>query len=150
MSTKRSKVPPYKYDNYPQTPNFTPFRSVVSCFLATGHIEASAPNDPKITLNSKMWKVPHIDITTIPESHFHSVSLYGQPFSTYRPFRQGMTFKWHWTLKAQRYPIYIWQPPLTPKFHSVLLLSAIFDLQAILRQVHQMTPKWPLIPWGQR
>ncbi len=52
-------------------------------FQVTGHIETKWP---KMTLNSEVSKVSHMHITTIPGPKFHSVSLYSQPFSSYRPF----------------------------------------------------------------
>ena len=53
------------------------------------------------------------------------------------------TPKWPWILKDQRYPIYMFTA--TPDFQISLRFSlrTVFELQAILRQVHQMTPKWP-------
>ncbi len=39
------------------------------------------------------------------------------------------------------------QLPTTSKFHS---FSLVFKVQAILRKVHQMTPKWPWTSNGQK
>ncbi len=52
--------------------------------------------------------------------------------------------KWPWTLQGQMYPIYVLLVPLSLKFHTVLLYDQLLPnkLQAILRQVHRMTPKW--------
>ncbi len=41
-------------------------------------------------------------------------------------------------LNCVELPIYI-QLPVIPKFHSVSLRSAVFELEAILRHVHRMT-----------
>ena len=37
-------------------------------FALTCHFETSVPNDPKIILNTKRSKVPHIHVTGTPES----------------------------------------------------------------------------------
>ncbi len=80
--------------NYPWLPNFTPFSSSkASRFWVTGHLEASAPNDPKITLNTERSKVPMFMLQLPPSPKFHSVSLYGQLFSSYRPFWPQNDFK---------------------------------------------------------
>ena len=52
--------------------------------------------------------------------------------------------KWPWTLKGQMYPYYI-QIITIHKSQSSLnfaLRLAVFELQAILRQLHWGTPKW--------
>ncbi len=47
---------------------FESFHSMTSCFWATGHVEKTAPNDPKITLNATRPNIPHICVTRIPDS----------------------------------------------------------------------------------
>ncbi len=92
---------------FPTSPKFHSFRSVA------GHFETSALNE-------------HI-ITVYPcHPEFHSVSLYGQPFSSYRPFTGiwDKCTKWPQndikTLKGQRYSIYILQLPPSSKYQSAL------------------------------
>ncbi len=79
----------------PQVPNFTLLHSkrTASHFWVTGQFEISAPNDPKMILNTKrprhpiyMWQVP-------PSPNFHSILLFSQSFSSYRPFWYKCT-KW--------------------------------------------------------
>ncbi len=81
------------YDKYPQ------FQILIvllygELFLGYKPFETSALNDPKMILNTKTSKVPHIHVTTSPESQ------------------------------------------ISPRF---TLCSSVFELRAILRQVHQMT-----------
>ncbi len=52
-----------------------------------------------------------------------------------------MTPKWHWTLQGQRYATYVSSVPKSQISVRFALWSDIFELQAILRQVHRMTPK---------
>ncbi len=59
---------PYRYNNYPRVPNFTPFRSMASRFWVPGNFETSASNDLEMTLNIKRSIVPHIRITTTSKS----------------------------------------------------------------------------------
>ena len=64
---------------------------------------------------------------------------------SYKPFEIQCTAlndpKWPWTLKGQMYPIYMLQlPPESQISLNFALRLAIFKLQAILRQVHWMTP----------
>ncbi len=40
--------------------------SPMPCLSVTGHFETSAPNDPKMNLNTKRSKVPHIHGTNYP------------------------------------------------------------------------------------
>ena len=40
----------------------------------------------QMTLNTKRSKVLHIHVQLHPSQKFHSISLYSQPFSSYRPF----------------------------------------------------------------
>ena len=50
----------------PRLENFTPFSSTAIYFRDTGDFETSAPNEPKMTLNTKRPKVLHMHITTTP------------------------------------------------------------------------------------
>ena len=85
--------------------------------------------------------------------------------------------KWPWTIQGQMYPIYVLLVSPIPKFQSISLYSptrsnvlnicitsiprfqillnfalwpADVDIQAILRQVHWITPKWPWTLHGTR
>ncbi len=54
------------------------------------HFEASAPNDPKMTVNTKRSKVPHIHVTTSPESRiFHRFTLRSPVFEEEGIWRQA-------------------------------------------------------------
>ena len=52
----------------PMSSNFTPCHSTASHVRVTGHFETGELNDPQMTLNTKMSKVPHIYVATTPES----------------------------------------------------------------------------------
>ncbi len=84
---------------------------------------------------------------------FHSISLYDEPFSSYRPFWEKCT-KWPQNYlepyKVKLRYIYVLQISTRPKFHCFALRRAVFELQAILRKVHWMTPKWPWTLQGHR
>ncbi len=65
LNSKRSNVP-YVCVTTVKIPNFShPVCSTTSRFGVTGHSETNAPNDPKLTFNTKRSKVhvPHICIT---------------------------------------------------------------------------------------
>ena len=86
-----------------------------------------------MTLNIKRPDVPHIHITTTPDSqislwvtNFHSVLLYRQRISSYLWLVHRIIPKWHWTLKGQRYPIYMLQLPPCQKFHSICSTASLF------------------------
>ena len=51
-----------------------------------------------------------------------------------------MTTKWHWTLQVKYIPYMCYQYPNFTLFYSTI---RSFQDPAILRQVHQMTQKWP-------
>ncbi len=73
-------------DGMPNYPCST-FHSMASGFQVTGNFEAS-----DLKLNTKRSNAPHIHDTTPPHPtpppapESHSVSLYGQLFSSYTPF----------------------------------------------------------------
>ena len=48
--------------------NFNSFPSKTSRFQVGGQFEKSAPNDPKMVLSTLRLKVPHIHVTSTPES----------------------------------------------------------------------------------
>ncbi len=83
--------------NYSRDPNFSPCRSMASRFrVATWHFQISALNDPKMTLNAKRSKLPHIHVKI---THRSQVSLCNsfhfrcQPFCSCRTFWDKCT-KW--------------------------------------------------------
>ncbi len=101
--------------------------STASHFQVTGHFDTSAPNDPKMTLNTKRSKEPLIHVPSTPEPkisiHFALQSAVFQVQAILRNAQQ-MTSKWPWTLQGQRYPIYLIQVSPSPKFHSIALYGS--------------------------
>ncbi len=94
----------------PPSRNATTFRSKASCFRVTGHLETSAPNDPKKNLNTKRWTVPHIHVATTPEWQISLRFALRLAFiELWASLKQvhWITPKWPWTLKCQRYHIYM-------------------------------------------
>ncbi len=76
---------------------------------------------------------------------FHSVSLYDQPFSRYRPFWDKYT-EWPQSdlepYKAKLPYICIIRVHDSQISLRFALRPALFEIQTILRQVHRMTPNW--------
>ena len=65
------KRTPYMRYYCSRVTNISPFRScrsTASHFLIAGHFERSAPNHPKMTSITIRSDVPHIFVTTVPES----------------------------------------------------------------------------------
>ena len=111
-------------------------------FRVTGHFEisTSAPNDPKMTLNTKRSKIRHIHVhvTTTPDSQMSlCFALWPASFELIvRPFWDKCAQKppkWPWTLKGQGCPIYIYmlEVPPSPKFHCFALRLAVSEILAI-------------------
>ncbi len=139
----------------PRLSTFTRFRSMPIRFWITGHFETSALNYPEMTLNTKRSKVPKIHITTTPRlpnvNQFHSTAIF---FQVKGHFVTNLLNDPKLTLnpKRSKVPPYI-QVTATPELQILLrcaLKPAVFELQAILRQVHRMTPKWPSTLKGPR
>ena len=63
--TLQGQITLHMYNRHPWFPNFTPFRHMTTCFRDTSRFEISAPNDPKMTLNTSRSYVPHIYVTSI-------------------------------------------------------------------------------------
>ncbi len=108
-------------------------------------------NDRKWPLRTLPGQMYSIYVFLI--SKFHSVSLHDQPFLRYRPF-WDMCTEWPQNylepLQGQMYPICV-----TSVFESQLsflftLLPAVFELHAILRQMHWMPPKFHWTLQGNR
>ncbi len=102
----------------------------------------------QMALNTKRSKVPHTHITTVHDSQISfTFALEPVVFQIQAILRQmhWMILKWCWTLKGQRYPIYMLQLWSTESqnFIYFFLQPAVFEIQSILRQVHWLTPKWP-------
>ncbi len=62
------------------SPKFQSVCSLVSRFQVTGHFETSAPNNLKMTLNTKR---PKVIVTTTRVPTFQPNLFYGQPFLSY-------------------------------------------------------------------
>ena len=115
------------YDHYPWVPNYSPICSTASHFWVTGHFETLRGQSPK----------------------FHSASLYRRCFQvTDKCTEWPLNDLEHEEVKGALYICYNY--PWVLNFTPFALRPAIFELQAILRQVHQMTSKslWTII--GQR
>ncbi len=84
--TLQGQITLYMHHKCPQVSNFTQFHSMTSCFRDTGNFETSALNDPKWywTLQGQRYPIYVLLVFTSPK--FHSISLYNEPFSKYRPF----------------------------------------------------------------
>ena len=105
LEHKKVKGTPYTCYNYAGVPYFTRFHSTVSCFPDTDHFETSALNDPKMNLDIKRSKVPHLHVTTTHDSQL----TVGPAVFKWRAILtqvQWITPQRHWTLKCERYPIY--------------------------------------------
>ncbi len=109
--------------------------------------QTSVPNDPK-------W--PHTWDITPPSQISIRLGLKCQPLSSYRPFQTTSASndpQMILNTKRSRVPICIWLSSLSPKFQffsSPPWQPAVFELMAILRQVHRSTLKWPWALIGQR
>ncbi len=134
------KCTPYMCYQYPLVPYFTPFCSTTSRFWVTGHFKTNVPNNLKMTLNTARWKVHHICVTSDPESQI-SVRLAVWP----AVFEISALNDPKLTLNTAR--LHVPHTCVTSIHESyislcVTLRPAVFALQAILRQVHRMTPNW--------
>ena len=136
----------------PRVPNFSSFHSTTSRF------ETNAPNDPQIDLNTTGSNIPHISVSSIHESHIslrfkrsemwdswivetHILSFYDQPFSSYRPFLSAPNDP-KLILNPTRsnqptYTCYITTVPMSQNSPHFALRPALFQIQVILRQVHE-------------
>ncbi len=130
----------------PKVTNFTPFRSMTSCFADTGHSETSALNDPKMTINPTKSNVPHIYITSVPESHILLSFALRPEFSRYMQFWNICTELLHIDLepyKAKLSYICVTALPESQISLHFALPPPVFEIQAIFRQVSRMTLNWP-------
>ena len=97
---EQKDTPKYRYQ-LPRSPTFTPFHSTFSHFGVTCHFETSAPNKPKMTLNTKRSKVSHIlmriYLTLSPNFHPVYFALWLAMFELPATLTQvhPMIPKWH-------------------------------------------------------
>ena len=117
-----------------------------SRFRVTVHFEKSALNDPKMSLNTTSSNVPHMCYLC----HW---------FPNFTPFCSTASCFWyigHFGTSASNDPKMTLNPtrlnvpnictttvPESQISLSFPLRPALFEIQAILRQVHWITPKWP-------
>ncbi len=94
-----------------------------------------------MTLDTERSKVPSIHMTTTADSQISFFFYAMANRFKLRLFWDKCT-KWPWTLKDQRYPIYMWQLPLTPNFTPFCTMVIRFWVTGHLRQMHLITPKW--------
>ncbi len=134
------------------------FCSAISWFWVTGHFEKVHWITP-----NRSWTLQcqstYICITTVSESQISLwFALWPAIFEIYVISRQvhQITSNWPWSLQGHMYPIYpkVICTPYTCYYYQCslrfALQPAIFELQAILKQVHWMTSKWPWTLQGQR
>ncbi len=82
---------------HPQSPQFRPFRSIVSLFRPK--FVKSAPNHPKMTLKCSSSRVSICILHTHTRHTLSSVALYDEPFLHYGPILwkvHHMTPRWPW------------------------------------------------------
>ncbi len=116
---RMTDTPYYTHYNYPRVKNFNPFRSTVSHVWVITYFETSTPNDLHMTLNTKRSNVAYIHVTTTPESQISPCfSVRTVAFELQAILRQvhWMTPKLPWTLKGQRYPVYMIKLLMSPNF----------------------------------
>ncbi len=122
-----------------------------SRFRITGHFEISARDDPKVARNTKRWKVPHLPVTTTPESQISlSFVIAGRfwfkgHFETSAPNDPQMTS----ITKRWKVPIYMLQPLPTPKFHPFRSTAIRFQVTGYFETSAPNDPKWPSALKGQ-
>ncbi len=88
-----------------------------------------------------------------PSLKFHSVSVYGQPFSSYNPFEESAQTDPQMTLNPTRSKVPHIRVTSVPESQITLRFAirpAVFEIEAILRQVDRMTSIWPWTLQGQR
>ncbi len=85
LNTTGTKVPHICDSSFTVT-NANPFRAMASRFQATGHFEMSAPNDCKWPWILKGQRHTIYVLLEHSSHECQSVSLYGEPFSSYRSF----------------------------------------------------------------
>ncbi len=96
-------------------------------FSSNRPFETTAQNDPKMTVNTKRSKVPHIHVITTPESQNSLRFPYGQPVSSYMSFETSAPNDLKMTLntKGQKY-FTCYNYPRLPNFTSYLFTASRF------------------------
>ncbi len=126
LNAKRSKVPHTHTKNTPESQISFRFPVQPVIFELQTILRRVHPITPKWpeTLKGQRWPIYMLQLCKIFKFHFVLI-CYRQPFSTYRPFWDKCTddpkLKCPWTMKDQRYLMYMLQLPPSPKFHSVSL-----------------------------
>ena len=148
LTPYKDKCTPKMCYQYSRVPNINPFRCTASHFWVTGHFEKSAPNDPKMTLNTTSSNYP-ICVTCVPDSQISLRFALRPSVLRYRAFWDKCT---EWTqndlepykVKWGSTPIYMYNSyPRVSNLTPFRSTTSLFNIQAILRQVHRMTPNWP-------
>ncbi len=116
LTGQRYPIYTYNTHTHTQSPKIHSVSLYRQPFSSAGHVETSAPNDPKMTFNTKGSKVP-------PYICYQYIRV-----PTFTPFRSTASRflvtghsekstpndpKWPWTLRGKRYPIYMLQ--LSPR-----------------------------------
>ncbi len=166
LDTTWSKVHSICY-KCPLVPNCSPFRSTTRNFGVLGHFEANTPNNPPPQKKKWTWtlhgqgipykcysspRVPNFSPFPSTTSrfqvmgHFQTWSKVPPYTCYYSPWKVSgkctNDHKWPWTIQDQRYPhICVISLPESQILVRFPLRPVIFKSQAILRQVHWITPK---------
>ncbi len=151
----RSQRYPIVFNRYPCLPNFTSLHSTADSFRVTGHLRQRYRK-----------KLEHYEVKSTTyilykyswSPRFQCVSLYRHPFSSYNPLPDNctdwpkITLREHYEAKGT---LICSTGTPSHNFHSVRSTGISISIghnvkcQSFLKQVHQMTPKWPpiLLRW---
>ncbi len=91
FNTKKVQGTPYMvYYSITTSPKFHLFHSTASRFQVTGadNFETSAPDNLKMTLNTKRSKVLHTHVITTPQSQIANFTLWTAIFEVHAILRQ--------------------------------------------------------------
>ncbi len=106
--------------------------------------ETSALNDLKWPRTLQGHRIYLSVVSLSPK--FHPILLYDQPFSSYGPFWDTFTKCPPNHLEPYKVKCTPYTTILESQFSLCFdLWPSVFEIQAILNEVHQMTPKWPWI-----
>ncbi len=156
FNTVRWKVPHRHSTNTSQVTNFNLFGYTTSHIWVTGHFGKSVPSYPKWPWTAKMSKVPQICSITTPFNHFTLQLVIFKLLVILRKFTEWPKKSLNTTMSkllhihVHVHGICCTCAPNMPKSQTLVpfaLRPAVFELQAILRQLRWMTPKWP---WTQK
>ena len=124
-------------------------RAVVELRAILRKVPQMTPKWPQ-TLKSQMYLLYVLPVSTSPK--FYSISLYDEPFSSYRPFWEKST-EWpqhdleRCKLKSTPYALLV---SLAPKFHPVSLYGQPFlRYRTFWDKCTKWPPKWPWTLQGQ-